>query len=101
MTDSYSISQFVSVEKLYLLLIITVASKKIQFISFSVKLAVPFAARGVFGNQGQMCFAASRLYVQSGIYEQFVQKAVEFAKNIKVGNPADPGVEHGPQVKNN
>lgn len=77
------------------------ASKKIQFISFSVKLAVPFAARGVFGNQGQMCFAASRLYVQSGIYEQFVQKAVEFAKNIKVGNPADPGVEHGPQVKNN
>ncbi|KAI8424184.1 hypothetical protein MSG28_002768 [Choristoneura fumiferana] len=63
-----------------------------------LKLAVPFAARGVFGNQGQMCFAASRLFVQSGIYEQFVEEAVEFAKNIKVGNPVDPGVEHGPQI---
>ncbi|XP_063377197.1 aldehyde dehydrogenase 1A1-like [Cydia fagiglandana] len=63
-----------------------------------LNLAVTWAAHGVFGNQGQMCFAASRTFVQSGIYDTFVKKAVEFARNIKIGNPSDPNVDHGPQV---
>ncbi|KAI8424180.1 hypothetical protein MSG28_002766 [Choristoneura fumiferana] len=63
-----------------------------------LELAVRTAANGVFANQGQICLAASRLYVQSGIYDQFVQKAVDFAKNIKIGNPSDPTSRHGPQI---
>ncbi|XP_048007605.1 aldehyde dehydrogenase, cytosolic 2-like isoform X2 [Leguminivora glycinivorella] len=63
-----------------------------------LNLAVTWAAHGVFGNQGQMCFAASRTFVQSGIYDTFVKKAVDFARNIKIGNPSDPDVDHGPQV---
>lgn len=66
-----------------------------------VERAVLVAAYGIFSNQGQICIAASRIYVQSGIYEQFVQKAVDFAKNIKIGNPSDPTSQHGPQVKPN
>ncbi|XP_048007606.1 aldehyde dehydrogenase 1A1-like isoform X3 [Leguminivora glycinivorella] len=63
-----------------------------------LNLAVTWAAHGVFGNQGQMCFAASRTFVQSGIYDTFVKKAVDFARNIKIGNPSDPDVDHGPQI---
>ncbi|XP_063619471.1 aldehyde dehydrogenase 1A1-like isoform X2 [Cydia splendana] len=63
-----------------------------------LNVAVPTAAYGVFIHQGQICVAASRLYVQSGIYDKFVEKAVEFAKNRKVGNPADTAVDQGPQV---
>ncbi|XP_048007485.1 aldehyde dehydrogenase 1A1-like isoform X2 [Leguminivora glycinivorella] len=61
-------------------------------------MAVRTAAFAVFGNQGQMCIAASRLYVQSSIYDKFVEKAVEFAKNIKIGNPSEPTTQHGPQI---
>ncbi|XP_063360440.1 aldehyde dehydrogenase 1A1-like isoform X1 [Cydia amplana] len=63
-----------------------------------LNVAVPTAAYGVFTHQGQVCVAASRLFVQSGIYDKFVEKAVEFAKNRKVGNPADTAVDQGPQV---
>lgn len=65
----------------------------------SVNVVVPQAAMAVFFHQGQVCIAASRLYVQSGIYDEFVKRAVEFAKKRKVGNPADPTMEQGPQVK--
>ncbi|KAF9801715.1 hypothetical protein SFRURICE_014869 [Spodoptera frugiperda] len=35
--------------------------------------------------------------VESGIYDKFVEAAVEHAKGIKVGNPTDPDTENGPQ----
>ncbi|CAG4919202.1 unnamed protein product [Colias eurytheme] len=60
--------------------------------------AIPYAAFGVFTHQGQICIAASRLYVQSGIYDQFVKGAVEMAKTFKIGNPFEPGTQHGPQI---
>ncbi|CAH2071509.1 unnamed protein product, partial [Iphiclides podalirius] len=60
--------------------------------------AVPYAANGVFGHQGQICVAASRLYVQSGVYDEFVKRAVEYAKNIKIGPPNDASTQHGPQI---
>lgn len=61
-------------------------------------MAVPAAGFGVFIHQGQICVAASRLFVQAGIYDKFVEKAVEFAKKRKVGNPTDRTSEQGPQV---
>ncbi|KAJ8733361.1 hypothetical protein PYW08_001659 [Mythimna loreyi] len=63
-----------------------------------LNLAVPIAANAVFAHQGQVCVAASRLFVQSGIYDKFVEAAVNYAKGIKVGNPADPTTQHGPQI---
>ncbi|XP_050685288.1 aldehyde dehydrogenase 1A1-like [Leptidea sinapis] len=61
-------------------------------------VAVQYAAFGVFTHQGQICIAASRLYVQSGIYDAFVQAAAQVAKSLKIGNPADETTQHGPQV---
>lgn len=42
--------------------------------------------------------AGSRVYVQEGIYDEFVRKAAESAKSWVVGDPFDPNVQQGPQV---
>jgi acyl-CoA reductase-like NAD-dependent aldehyde dehydrogenase len=56
------------------------------------------AANGIFAHQGQVCVAASRLYVQEGIYDKFIEAAVKYAQGIKIGNPGDTATQHGPQV---
>lgn len=43
-----------------------------------------------FRNTGQTCVAASRVFVQEKIYDQFVRRLVEAIKNLKQGNPLDP-----------
>lgn len=64
----------------------------------SVDEAVEIAHNAIFTNHGQNCCAGSRTYVQAGIYDEFVRKAVEMAKARKVGNPFEAGVQQGPQV---
>jgi aldehyde dehydrogenase (NAD+) len=59
--------------------------------------AVELAHFALFFNQGHCCCAGSRLMVQEGIYDKFVEKAAARAKGRKVGNPFDK-VEQGPQV---
>lgn len=53
---------------------------------------------GLFFNQGQCCCAGSRIFVQENIYNEFVEKSVEKAKQIKVGDPFDAKTDQGPQV---
>lgn len=60
--------------------------------------AVLAAHVGLFLNQGQCCCAGSRLYVQEGVYDSFVTRAVELANAIKVGDQFDPTTTQGPQV---
>ncbi|XP_041649363.1 aldehyde dehydrogenase, mitochondrial-like [Cheilinus undulatus] len=52
----------------------------------------------LFFNQGQCCCAGSRTYVQSEIYDEFVERSVDRAKRRVVGNPFDLKTEQGPQV---
>ncbi len=63
-----------------------------------VQLAVEETQKGAFYNQGQCCTAASRVFVEESIYEEFVRRSVENAKKIAIGDPLDPGTSHGPQV---
>ena len=51
---------------------------------------------GIFGASGQSCIAGSRLYIQSEIYEEFLNKLVNKAKKIKLGNPMDKDAQMGP-----
>jgi aldehyde dehydrogenase (NAD+) len=60
--------------------------------------AVEIAHNAIFTNHGQNCCAGSRTFVQSGIYDAFVKKAVEKARARKVGDPFDASVQQGPQV---
>ena len=51
---------------------------------------------GIFGASGQSCIAGSRLYIQKGIYNEFLDKLAKRAEKIKIGTPMDPDTEMGP-----
>jgi (Z)-2-((N-methylformamido)methylene)-5-hydroxybutyrolactone dehydrogenase len=51
---------------------------------------------GIFGASGQSCIAGSRLYIQSDIYDEFLNKLVIKAKKIKLGAPMDKNTQMGP-----
>ncbi len=51
-----------------------------------------------FNNQGQICLCGSRIYVERPIYEKFKTDFVTAVKNMKVGDPADPGSRLGAVV---
>lgn len=56
---------------------------------------------GILFNQGQVCCAGSRIFVQEGIYDRFVEEAVKRFNQIKVGNPLDPETQMGSQINEN
>lgn len=45
---------------------------------------------------GQACITANRVYIQAGIYNEFVSKLVERTKSIKLGHGAEAGTTMGP-----
>ena len=51
---------------------------------------------GIFAASGQSCIAGSRLYIQSKIYDEFLDKLVKKAEGIKLGSPMDPNTKMGP-----
>ncbi|MFD2641743.1 gamma-aminobutyraldehyde dehydrogenase [Pseudomonas japonica] len=51
-----------------------------------------------FYNAGQDCTAACRIYVQKGVYAQFVRKFGEAVASIKTGLQDDPATEMGPLI---
>ena len=60
--------------------------------------AVEICYDSVFTNAGQCCCASSRTFVQEGIYDRFVTRAVELARSRKVGGQWEDGVIQGPQI---
>lgn len=63
-----------------------------------IDLAINQSQVALFLNQGQCCCAGSRLFVHEKIYDEFVQKAANAAKNRKVGDPFAMDTDQGPQV---
>ncbi|MBF4500922.1 aldehyde dehydrogenase [Savagea sp. SN6] len=49
-------------------------------------------------NQGEVCTCPSRALIHESIYDQFMERALERVKQIKVGNPLDPTVMMGAQA---
>jgi 1-pyrroline-5-carboxylate dehydrogenase len=60
--------------------------------------AVEGTVRAAFGYTGQKCSAASRVYVQESIADEFVRRTVARTEKLVVGNPARPDVFMGPVV---
>ena len=52
----------------------------------------------IFSNNGERCTAGSRILVQQSIYADFVQRFVERAKRIRVGDPLDEQTIVGPMI---
>jgi (Z)-2-((N-methylformamido)methylene)-5-hydroxybutyrolactone dehydrogenase len=51
---------------------------------------------GIFAATGQTCMAGSRVLVQSGIYDQLIEKLGARAKAMRMGDPLDPSTDIGP-----
>jgi len=64
----------------------------------NLEKAIPGSAMGIFFNSGQVCTAASRLYVQESVYDEVVNGIVEFSKNLGVGGGFEEGVMLGPII---
>jgi phenylacetaldehyde dehydrogenase len=63
-----------------------------------VEAAIAGAAQGIFFNQGEVCTAASRLYVHERLFDQVVEGVSRAAESIKVGYGLDADTEMGPLV---
>ena len=67
--------------------------------------AINGVTAAIFGASGQSCIAGSRLYLQKGIYKEFLEKITDKAKKIKIGDPMKDSTQMGPlathtQIKN-
>lgn len=73
-------------------------SPNIVFADADLDEAVAGAYIGLFLNQGQCCCAGSRIFVEEGMHDAFVEKILAKSTARKVGDPFDPSTEQGPQV---
>jgi alpha-ketoglutaric semialdehyde dehydrogenase len=64
----------------------------------NLDLAIDGAIWGGFGTSGQRCTATSRIGVHKGVYREFVDRFVERARKLKVGNGLDSATEMGPCI---
>lgn len=70
----------------------------IVFNSAPLEKAVEGAVASKFRNAGQTCICANRIYVQDGIYDDFVRLFIEKVKALKIGPGDQPGVQIGPMI---
>lgn len=73
-------------------------SPNVIFADAEIQQAVALSASGVFRNQGQVCCAATRMFVQGQIYDEFAERIAAKANEIKLGEPLDPATTMGPLV---
>src|SRR5919205_1510543 len=70
----------------------------VVFADADIEQAVNGAMMGIFFNQGQVCCAGSRLFLDEKIKDEFLGRFREKAEKIKVGDPTDKATQMGPQV---
>ncbi len=70
----------------------------IVFDDADLDAAVEGAMISKYRNNGQTCVCANRIYVQSGVYDEFAGKLVAAVENMKVGDGFDEGVTAGPLI---
>ncbi|KAL1842417.1 hypothetical protein VTJ49DRAFT_5265 [Mycothermus thermophilus] len=73
-------------------------SPNIVFNDADIEDAISWVNFGIYFNHGQCCCAGSRIYVQEGIYDKFVEAFKRRAEQNKVGDPFHPETFQGPQV---
>jgi succinate-semialdehyde dehydrogenase/glutarate-semialdehyde dehydrogenase len=71
----------------------------IVFNDADIDSAVEGAFASKYRNAGQTCVCSNRFYVQSGVYDEFVQKFAAKVATAKVGNGFEDGVNQGPLIE--
>ncbi|XP_071794533.1 aldehyde dehydrogenase 1A1-like [Asterias amurensis] len=73
-------------------------SPNVVFADADLDYAVEVSHGALFSHSGQVCCAATRTYVQEGVYDEFVKKSAERASKRIIGNPYDEKTESGPII---
>lgn len=68
----------------------------VVFDDADIEGAVNGIIAGNFGASGQSCVAGSRVFIQQGIYDQIIEKLVERASQIRIGDPLADDTQMGP-----
>ena len=63
-----------------------------------IETAIAGASNAIFFNQGEVCSAGSRLYIQKNVFDKVTEGVAERAKKIKLGSGLDPSTQMGPLV---
>ena len=73
-------------------------SPLIVFDDADVENAVGAAMLGNFYSAGQVCSNGTRVFVQRGIEQRFLERLLERTRRIRLGDPLDPDTQMGPLV---
>jgi aldehyde dehydrogenase (NAD+) len=73
-------------------------SANVIFADANLDRAARSAASGIFFNAGQVCSAGSRVLVERPVYDEVVDRLVERARSIRVGDPSEPKTTMGPVI---
>ena len=73
-------------------------SANIFFEDCNWEMAMDGLQMGILFNQGQVCCAGSRVFVQESIYDRFVEEAVKRFDQVKVGLPWEADTQMGSQI---
>ncbi len=73
-------------------------SPNIVFADADLTRAVSGAFFGIFFNQGQVCSAGSRLFVQKKVYDEALDELLKTVKETRIGPGIDPVTQMGPLV---
>jgi aldehyde dehydrogenase (NAD+) len=73
-------------------------SPNVIFADANIKHAVNGSMAGIFFNQGEVCCAGSRVFVERSVHDEFVDSFSSKAGARKLGDPFDPNTEQGAQV---
>jgi len=73
-------------------------SPNIVFADADLERAVSGAFLGIFFNQGQVCSAGSRMFVQEKVYDETVDELAKIVKDLQLGPGLDPMTQMGPLV---
>ncbi|MEO6834865.1 MAG: aldehyde dehydrogenase family protein [Candidatus Tumulicola sp.] len=73
-------------------------SPNVVFADADFETAVDYALFGIYANAGQVCSAGSRLVLEKSLHGRFMERLVERARKIRVGDGFDPNTEMGPIV---
>jgi acyl-CoA reductase-like NAD-dependent aldehyde dehydrogenase len=73
-------------------------SPNIVFADADFDAAVEGSCNGIFWNQGEICSAGSRVFVERSIYDEALQAMVDRARDVRLGSGLDPDTTMGPLV---
>ncbi|MGH9134977.1 MAG: aldehyde dehydrogenase family protein, partial [Ilumatobacteraceae bacterium] len=73
-------------------------SPNVVFADADMAVAVPGTCDGVFGNQGEVCSAGSRVFVERSAYDEVLDAMKQVAGAIRLGSGLDPATTMGPLV---